>query len=69
MNRQWRGIGTYLMVLALVCMLLAFFDEQRQNSASYSYPQFTKAVEEDQIQSASIQPVFLHRFGKLRIAV
>ena len=44
------------MVLALVCMLLAFFDEQRQNSASYSYPQFTKAVEEDQIQSASIQP-------------
>lgn len=56
MNRQWRGIGTYLMVLALVCMLLAFFDEQRQNSASYSYPQFTKAVEEDQIQSASIQP-------------
>ena len=56
MNRQWRGIGTYLMVLALVCMLLAFFDEQRQNSASYSYPQFAKAVEEDQIQSASIQP-------------
>ena len=56
MNRQWRGIGTYLMVLALVCMLLAFFDEQRQNSVSYSYPQFTKAVEEDQIQSASIQP-------------
>ena len=56
MNRQWRGIGTYLMVLALVCMLLAFFDEQRQNSASYTYPQFTKAVEEDQIQSASIQP-------------
>ena len=36
MNRQWRGIGTYLMVLALVCMLLAFFDEQRQNSVSYS---------------------------------
>ena len=56
MNRQLRGIGTYLMVLALVCMLLAFFDEQRQNSASYTYPQFTKAVEEDQIQSASIQP-------------
>ena len=56
MNRQWRGIGTYLMVFALICMLLAFFDEQRQSSAAYSYPQFTKAVEEGQIESASIQP-------------
>ncbi len=56
MNRQWRGIGTYLVFFALICMLLAFFDEQRQSSAAYSYPQFTKAVEEGQIESASIQP-------------
>lgn len=56
MNRQWKGISTYLVFLALVCLLLVFFEERLQDRPDYSYQQFEKMMEEGSIASAEIRP-------------
>lgn len=56
MNRQWKGISTYLVFLALVCLLLVFFEERLQDRPDYSYQQFEKMMEEGSITSAEVRP-------------
>ena len=46
MSRQWRGIGSYLMFFAVICMVLMFFESQMQGKAMYTYEQYEQAVSE-----------------------
>ena len=56
MNRQWRGIGSYLMFFAVICMVLMFFESQMQGKAMYTYEQYEQAVDNANITSATITP-------------
>lgn len=56
MNRQWKGISTYLVFLALVCLLLVFFEERLQDRPDFTYQQFEKMMEEGSITSAEVRP-------------
>ena len=56
MNRQWRGIGSYLMFFAVICMVLMFFESQMQGKAMYTYEQYEQAVDNADITSATITP-------------
>lgn len=56
MNRQWKGIGTYVVFLVLVCFLLMFFEGKLQDKPSYTHQQFEKMLEDGIVTSAEIQP-------------
>lgn len=56
MNRQWRGISTYVVFFALICMALYFLDSQIQGSSAYTYQQFSQELSEGGIVNAEIQP-------------
>lgn len=56
MNRQWKGISTYVVFLILICLVLVFFEGKLQERPTYSYQQFTKMMEDGSISSAVIQP-------------
>ena len=56
MNRQWRGIGSYLMFFAVICMVLMFFENQMQGKAMYTYEQYEQAIDNADITSATITP-------------
>ena len=56
MNRQWRGIGSYLMFFAVICMVLMFFESQMQGKAMYTYEQYEQAIDNADITSATITP-------------
>lgn len=56
MNRQWRGMSTYLVFFALICLALFFLDSQLQGGSAYTYQQFSKELSEGGIVSARIQP-------------
>ena len=40
MNRQWKGISTYVVFLILICLVLVFFEGKLQDRPTYSYQQF-----------------------------
>ncbi len=56
MNKQWKGIGTYVVFLVLICLLLVFFEERLQDRPDYTYQQFEKMLEDGSISSAEIRP-------------
>ncbi len=56
MNRQWKGIGSYLVFFALICLVLMFFEGQLKESSTYTYQQFEHAIENGEIESATITP-------------
>ena len=56
MNRQWRGIGSYLMFFVVICMVLMFFESQMQGKAMYTYEQYEQAIDNADITSATITP-------------
>ena len=56
MNRQWRGIGSYLVFFAVICMVLVFFENQMQGKAMYTYEQYEQAIDDAEITSATITP-------------
>lgn len=56
MNRQWKGISTYVVFLVLICLMLVFFEERLQDRPDYSYQQFEKMIEEGSIISAEVRP-------------
>lgn len=56
MNRQWKGIGSYVVFLVLVCFLLMFFEGKLQDKPSYTHQQFEKMLEDGMVTSAEIQP-------------
>ena len=56
MNRQWRGIGSYLMFFAVICMVFMFFESQMQGKAMYTYEQYEQAIDNADITSATITP-------------
>ena len=56
MSRQWRGIGSYLMFFAVICMVLMFFESQMQGKAMYTYEQYEQAIDNADITSATITP-------------
>ena len=56
MSRQWRGIGSYLMSFAVICMVLMFFESQMQGKAMYTYEQYEQAIDNADITSATITP-------------
>jgi len=56
LNKQWKGIGTYVVFLVLICLLLVFFEERLQDRPDYTYQQFEKMLEDGSISSAEIRP-------------
>ena len=56
MNKQWKGIGTYVVFLVLICLLLVFFEGRLQDRPDYTYQQFEKMLEDGSISSAEIRP-------------
>lgn len=56
MNRQWKGISTYVVFLVLICLVLVFFEGKLQERPTYSYQQFSRMIEDGAIDSAVIQP-------------
>lgn len=56
MNRQWKGLSSYLVLLVVVCLALVFLDENIKNEAVYTYPQFEQALESGEISEAQIIP-------------
>jgi len=56
LNRQWKGIGTYVVFLVLICLVLVFFEGRLQDRPGYTYQQFEKMLAEGGITGASIQP-------------
>ena len=46
MNRQWKGIGTYVVFLVLICLVLVFFEGRLQDRPGYTYQQFEKMLAE-----------------------
>lgn len=56
MNRQWKGVSTYLVFLALICLMLVFFEGKLQDNTTYTYQQFESMLENEEIISAEIQP-------------
>jgi len=56
LNKQWKGIGTYVVFLVLICLLLVFFEERLQDRPDYTYQQFEKMLEDGSISGAEIRP-------------
>ncbi len=56
MNRQWKGIGAYLVFFLVICIGLLYLDGLMEDSSTYTYQQFEKALENGEIVSAEIQP-------------
>ncbi len=56
MNGQWKNIGSYLAVFALLCVLLVFFENRSILNSTDSYQMFMQRLDEDQIVYAEIQP-------------
>ena len=56
MNRQWKGISTYVVFLILICLVLVFFEGKLQDRPTYSYQQFIKMMTDGSVGSAVIQP-------------
>ena len=56
MNRQWKGISSYLILLVVVCLALVFLDENMRSESAYTYPQFEQAMEAGEISAAQIIP-------------
>ena len=55
MNRQWKGISTYVVFLILICLVLVFFEGKLQDRPTYSYQQFIKMMTDGSVGSAVIQ--------------
>ena len=56
MNGQWKNIGSYLLVFALLCALLVFFENRSIENSTDSYQTFVQRLEEGQIAYAEIEP-------------
>ncbi len=56
MNGQWKNIGSYLLVFALLCALLVFFENRSLENSTDSYQTFVQRLEEGQIAYAEIEP-------------
>ena len=56
MNGQWKNIGSYLLVFALLCALLVFFENRSIENSTDSYKTFVQRLEEGQIAYAEIEP-------------
>ncbi|MCD8196253.1 MAG: ATP-dependent zinc metalloprotease FtsH [Lachnospiraceae bacterium] len=56
MNKQWKGIGTYLLFFLVICAVLVFFENQMDESMAYTYQQFEQVLEDGEIVSALITP-------------
>ncbi len=56
MNRQWKGISTYVVFLVLICLVLVFFEGRLQERPLYTWQQFEEKVTEGAVANASIQP-------------
>lgn len=56
MNRQWKGISTYVVFLVLICLVLVFFEGRLQERPTYTWQQFEEMMADDGVVSASIQP-------------
>ena len=56
MNRQWKGISTYVVFLVLICLVLVFFEGRLQDRPTYTYQQMEEMMAEGSIVSANIQP-------------
>jgi len=49
-------MSTYLVFFVLICVALTFLEQRIQDSSTYTYQQFCKAMNDGQITSAEIQP-------------
>ena len=56
MNRQWKGLSTYVVFLVLICLVLVFFEGRLQERPTYTYQQFEEMISEGTVTGASIQP-------------
>ena len=56
MNKQWKGVSTYLMFLAVVCLVLVLFEGKLQEQPTYTYQEFCAMADEQRITEAVIQP-------------
>lgn len=56
MNRQWKGLSTYVVFLVLICLVLVFFEGRLQERPTYTYQQFEEMLSEGTVTGASIQP-------------
>ena len=36
MNRQWKGLSTYVVFLVLICLVLVFFEGRLQERPTYT---------------------------------
>lgn len=55
MRKQFRGMGTYMIVLAIVVTILLLVENfNKGNHNSYNYSQFQKAVTEENVKSVEI---------------
>ena len=56
MNRQWKGISTYVVFLVLICLVLVFFEGRLQERPTYTYQEMEEMLAEGTVVSADIQP-------------
>ena len=56
MNRQSKGISTYVVFLVLICLVLVFFEGRLQDGPTYTWQEFEEMMTGNTIVSASIQP-------------
>ncbi len=56
MNRQWKGISTYVVFLVLICLVLVFFEGRLQERPTYTYQEMEEMLAEGMVVSADIQP-------------
>ncbi len=56
MNRQWKGISTYVVFLVLICLVLIFFEGRLQERPTYTYQEMEEMLAEGTVVSADIQP-------------
>ena len=56
MNKRWKGVSTYLVFLAVVCLVLVFFEGKLQNQPTYSWQEFRMMVSDHEVVEAIIQP-------------
>ena len=56
MNKHWKGVSTYLVFLAVVCLVLVFFEGKLQNQPTYTYQEFRMMVDGHEVTEAIIQP-------------
>lgn len=56
MNRQWKGLSTYVVFLVLICLVLVFFEGRLQDRPGYTWQQLEEMLKEGGITSATIQP-------------